>query len=174
MASNQDLLLQAFDELNVGEKSDIKEYRKLLNLKYMKDEGFDISSSYHQISKRFKFTFYENGDQKSNLVYLKEIDGDGRNFLKLFLTNDKKIEQFKKQYKTEKIEIFKFTFLCGYYFLMTLSAYMIEKFKDEEDKNKTVNEFELDINKLLNDALFLSYCKKFNKDAKENNYDLLK
>jgi hypothetical protein len=51
---------------------------------------------------------------------------------------------------------------------MTLSAYMIEKFKDEEDKNKNVEGFDLNINELLQDNLFLSYCQKFNKDNKDN------
>lgn len=170
MSSNRDLINQAFDDLDIGCQDEIVEYRNLLTKKFKKDDEFNISTFHHNVSKRFKLTFYADGVFKTNFVYIKDIN-EKRDFLNLWTTNNKKIDELKKQGKT--INVFQHMFLCSYYFLMTLSAYMLEKYKDEEDKNKTVSEFELNINELLKDSLFLSYCKKFNKDAKENYYDLL-
>jgi hypothetical protein len=170
MTSNRELIAQAFNELNISSSDEIFEYRNLLTKKFKKDDDFDISTFYHNVSKRFKFVFYSNGVMRTNFVYIKDLTNK-QDFFNLMIVNNKKIDELKKEGKT--YIIFQHNFLSSYYFLMTLSAYMIEKFKDEEDKNKTVDEFELNINELLNDDIFMNYCKKFNKDAKENYYDLL-
>lgn len=50
---------------------------------------------------------------------------------------------------------------------------MIEKYEEEEDKEKCVNElFELNFTKLVNHPIFIKYCEKFNESAKDNYFDL--
>jgi hypothetical protein len=165
-----DIFDEAFEEKTEVVDDEITQYRKLLNDKYRKETNFDISTQYHKLSKAFKFTFYDDSNKKSNMVYVKDLTGKKRAFIKIFNTSEKKINELTSQKK--KFEKLDYIFLSSFYFAMTLSAYMIKKFGNEE-KEKIVDEFDLDINKLLEDDLFISLLEKFNKNNKDNYYDLL-
>jgi hypothetical protein len=155
---------------NSNTNSDYTEYRNLLVNRFDKDGNFDVATAVHLVSKRLKFTFYDNGIVKYEFLYFKDIsDDDKKKFLNLMNFNEKKIKDLEK--RGEAVIKINHMFLCAYYFLCTLSAYFIEKNQDME-KSEFVSNFELNFKKLINDPMFNKYCSKFDKNAKDNHYNL--
>ncbi len=161
--------LNKAESKNSNANSEYIEYRNLLTSRFEKDGNFDVGTAVHLVSKRLKFTFYDNGNIKYEYLYFKDISDDKKNFMKLMMFNEKKIKDLEKRGETfSKINNM---FLCAYYFLCTLSAYFIEKNKDME-RSEFVEKFELNFKELINDPMFVKYCKKFDKNGKDNHYNL--
>lgn len=165
------LFEQFLEDVDLPELSDFSKYRAYLSKRFGdEDDKFCVFTKYLRATKRYKFTFNDNG--KPVYDYVDSKDFKEVVIEKLFILNQKKIDELKKKGETN-ILLKNHFYLSSWYFLQVLSAYMIIKNEDEEDKQSFVDKFELNLTNLFKDEVFLNLCEKFNKDKKDNYYDLL-
>lgn len=85
-------VLNEFISAKNVEDNDFAQYRKLLT-----KSSFDVMTVFHKVSKRFKFTFYDNEKIHYDYLYIKDFNKNNECFMKLMKVNEKKIKKFEKK-----------------------------------------------------------------------------